>query len=84
MSKVVKCREVGVDCDFEARGETEQEVLQKCAEHAKNDHGMNEIPPELAAKVKSAIHDELRRLEDACGFADIGATVNATGPTPHC
>jgi predicted small metal-binding protein len=58
MSKVVRCREVGVDCDFEARGETEQEVLQKCAEHAKSAHGMDEIPPELAAKVRSSIRDE--------------------------
>jgi len=58
MSKVVRCREVGVDCDFEARGETEQEVLQKCAEHAKSAHGMDEISPELATKVKSSMHDE--------------------------
>jgi predicted small metal-binding protein len=56
--KVVRCREVGVDCDFEARGNTEQEVLQKCAEHAKKDHGMDEIPPDLAAKVKASIKDE--------------------------
>jgi len=53
MSKMVSCREVGVDCDFEARGETEQEVLQKCAEHAKSAHGMDEIPPDLAAKVRA-------------------------------
>lgn len=58
MSKVVRCREVGVDCDFEARGETEQEVLQKCAEHAKSAHGMDEIPPELAAKVRGAIRED--------------------------
>lgn len=58
MSKVVSCREVGVDCDFEARGETEQEILQKCAEHAKSAHGMDEIPPELAAKVRASIRDE--------------------------
>jgi predicted small metal-binding protein len=58
MSKIVSCREVGVDCDFEARGETEQEILQKCAEHAKSAHGMDEIPPDLAAKVRASIHDE--------------------------
>ena len=58
MSKMVSCREVGVDCDFEVRGETEQEVLQKCTEHAKSAHGMDEIPPELAAKVRASIHDE--------------------------
>ena len=35
MAKIVRCREVGVDCDFEARGATEQEVLEKCAEHGR-------------------------------------------------
>ena len=58
MAKVIRCRDVGVDCDFEARGETEQEVLQNCAEHAKADHGMDPIPRELAEKVQAAIHDE--------------------------
>jgi predicted small metal-binding protein len=58
MAKIVRCREIGVDCDFEARGETEQEVLQKCAEHARSDHGMDQIPADLAAKVRASIHDE--------------------------
>ena len=58
MAMVVKCRDVGVDCDFEARGETEREVLRKCAEHARKEHGMDPIPAELASKVKSAIHPE--------------------------
>jgi predicted small metal-binding protein len=58
MSKVLRCREVGMDCDFEARGETEQQIMQRAAEHAKDVHQISEITPELAAKVKSAIHDE--------------------------
>jgi predicted small metal-binding protein len=58
MSKVIRCRDVGVDCDFVARGETDIEVLRKCAEHARSEHGMEKIPPELAAKVKEAIRDE--------------------------
>lgn len=56
--KVVSCREVGVDCDFEARGQTVDEVLRQCADHAKSAHGMQEIPPELASKVRSAIREE--------------------------
>ena len=67
MSKVVSCREVGVDCDFEARGETEQDVLQKCVEHARSAHGMDEIPPELASKVRSSIHDEEPRKQAQAG-----------------
>jgi len=58
MSKVVSCRDVGVDCDFVARGETMDEVLQACATHGKEAHGMDEIPPELAEKVHAAIRDE--------------------------
>lgn len=58
MSKIVCCRDVGVDCDFVARGETEQEILEQCAEHAKSAHGMAEIPPEIAAIVRSAIRTE--------------------------
>ena len=58
MSKIVRCREVGVDCDFEARGETVEDVLRQCAEHARTEHDMKEIPPELAAKVRTAIKEE--------------------------
>jgi predicted small metal-binding protein len=57
-TKVVRCREVGVDCDFEARGQNEDEILRQCADHARSAHGMTEIPAELAAKVRSAIHEE--------------------------
>jgi predicted small metal-binding protein len=58
MAKVVLCREVGVDCDFETRGATEQEVLDKAAEHGRTAHGMQELSPELAAKVRAAIREE--------------------------
>ena len=58
MSKIVSCREVGVDCDFVAKGETEQEVLQQCSQHARKEHGMTELPADLAEKVRGAIRDE--------------------------
>jgi len=58
MAETISCRDVGVDCDFVARGETEQEILQKCSEHARTAHNMNELPPELAEKVRGSIRDE--------------------------
>lgn len=58
MAKFISCRDVGVDCDFVARGESEQEVLQKCAEHGRAAHGMNELSPELVDKVRSGIREE--------------------------
>jgi len=58
MSKVIKCRDVGVDCDFVARGETVQEVMKKCEEHARSKHGMQELSAAMTAKVKAAIREE--------------------------
>jgi predicted small metal-binding protein len=58
MTKTLTCRDVGVDCDFVAQGETEQEVMEKARQHARKDHGYADIPPELEEKVKAAIHDK--------------------------
>jgi predicted small metal-binding protein len=57
MSKVLKCRDVGMDCDFVARGETEEEILKQAAKHAGTAHGMTDMSEEIIAKVRSAIHD---------------------------
>ena len=56
--KTLTCRDVGVDCDFVAQGETEQEVMDKATQHARQDHGFADIPPELEDKVRAAIHDK--------------------------
>ncbi len=47
-----------MDCDFVARAETDEELMGKVAEHAKTEHGMSEIPPDIVAKVKAAIREE--------------------------
>ena len=43
MKKILKCRDVGVDCDFEASGKTEEEVLKKATEHARKDHNIKRV-----------------------------------------
>ena len=58
MARVVSCKDVGVDCDFVMRGETDQDILQQAAEHARTAHNMTEIPPEVAEKLRVAIRDE--------------------------
>jgi predicted small metal-binding protein len=58
MTKVLNCRDVGVDCDFVAQGETAEEVMEKAKQHARKEHGFADIPPELMDKVKAAIHDK--------------------------
>ena len=58
MAKVLRCRDVGFDCDFEIRAETEGEILKKAAEHAQTTHNMKEITEEIVEKVRAAIRDE--------------------------
>jgi predicted small metal-binding protein len=43
MAKILKCKDVGVDCDFVASGKTEEEVLKKAAEHARKDHNIKRV-----------------------------------------
>ncbi len=58
MDKTLRCRDVGMNCDFVARGNNEEEVLTKTAEHAREEHGIQDIPDDLLAKVRAAIKDE--------------------------
>ena len=55
MAKELRCRDVGMNCAFQARGDTEEEVLRQAATHARTAHQITEMPPELAAKVRAAI-----------------------------
>jgi predicted small metal-binding protein len=57
MSKILKCGEVNPGCNFEIRGDSEHDVLRRAADHAKTAHRMENIPPEVLSKVKSAIRD---------------------------
>lgn len=57
MTKVFRCRELVPDCDFEARGESDDAVLQEAAAHAKNAHDMH-VTAELAQQVRAAIREE--------------------------
>ena len=56
--KVLKCRDVGVNCDFEAKGKDEADILRQAAEHAKGCHQGVQMTPQLQAKIKAAIKDE--------------------------
>ncbi len=58
MARTMNCRDAGPDCDFVARGESDEEVMGQVAEHARTAHGMEEVSPELAAKAQAAIRDE--------------------------
>jgi predicted small metal-binding protein len=57
MSKQIACNDVVPGCAFEARAATEEELLRQVTAHAAKEHGVREVTPELAARVKAAIQD---------------------------
>ncbi len=56
--KTMHCDDLMKGCGFVASGATEDEVLQKAAAHAKNEHGIQSISSEMAQKIRSVIRDE--------------------------
>jgi predicted small metal-binding protein len=40
--KTLSCREAGCECDYVAKGETEQDVIRDAARHGIEEHGMTE------------------------------------------
>lgn len=57
MSKVVRCRDLGFDCEGVVRAETEEEAMRQVAEHARTVHGV-EVTPEVAEQVRSVMRGE--------------------------
>jgi len=45
-------------CDYVARAESEDELMQKAAQHAREAHGMQTVPADLVQQIKSKIRDE--------------------------
>jgi predicted small metal-binding protein len=56
--KRIACGDVVPGCTFTATAPTEDELVKKVVAHAAHDHGVTEVTPELAAKVKAAIHNQ--------------------------
>lgn len=55
MAKQIACGDVVPDCPFTAEAATESELIEQVTAHAAREHGLREITPELAARVKAAI-----------------------------
>jgi predicted small metal-binding protein len=53
--KAFACGAVVPACTATFTAETEQEILASVAEHARKDHGMDEVPPEVVAQVRENI-----------------------------
>jgi predicted small metal-binding protein len=53
--KQFKCGDVVLGCEWETRSDDEQELLEEIQTHARDAHGMDEVPPEVADKIREVI-----------------------------
>lgn len=51
------CGTVVDGCEGVVTGETDDDVLAAAAAHAKDVHGMDDVPPDVVAAIKSGITD---------------------------
>ena len=54
---IFRCRDMGVECEFVGRAETEAELVEKALQHGKEAHEL-EPTPELASAVRQVIRRE--------------------------
>ena len=54
-TKCIACDDLVPGCDFTASADTEEALMAQVASHAAHAHGVTEVTPDLAAKVKAAI-----------------------------
>jgi predicted small metal-binding protein len=57
MSKHIACGDLIAGCGFKASAETEDDLVKQVVAHAGAEHGVKEVTPELAARVKAAIEN---------------------------
>jgi predicted small metal-binding protein len=55
--KHFKCGEIVPGCEWTIDGESNEQILEHVAEHARDAHGMDEVPPEVQDRVRGLIVD---------------------------
>jgi predicted small metal-binding protein len=53
--KEFKCGTIVPGCSHVFEGESESEILGQIGDHARDEHGMNEVPPEVVDEIRANI-----------------------------
>jgi predicted small metal-binding protein len=54
--KTLSCRDAGCDCDYIAKGETEEEIIRDAAQHGMKEHGKtHEDMTHMQSNLRAAI-----------------------------
>ena len=53
--KQFKCGDVVLGCEWVTRSEDENELFEEIRSHARDAHGMDEVPPEVVEQIQGVI-----------------------------
>ncbi len=57
LEKLLRCRDLGPDCEFEACAETSEDALRIAVDHARAMHGLKENSEKDRRRARAAIQD---------------------------
>ena len=60
MARVLYCHDLIPGCKFEARGDSDEEILAEFVDHISTAHGMSEISDGILEMVSKAIREDVR------------------------
>ncbi len=49
------CSNIVPECEWRYDAESEEEILESAAAHAREAHGMDEVPPEIVERIRETI-----------------------------
>jgi predicted small metal-binding protein len=55
--KQFRCGDVVPGCEWVTRSDNEHELFERIGAHARDEHGMDEVPPEVVDQIHSVITD---------------------------
>jgi predicted small metal-binding protein len=55
--KEFRCGVLVPGCSAAFEGESDEEILKRIAVHARDEHGMDEVPPEVVDQIRAAISE---------------------------
>jgi predicted small metal-binding protein len=50
-----KCKDIGMNDNFEVKDDNKEELMKMVELHAKNSHNMSDISPEMKEKIEKAV-----------------------------
>ena len=55
MVKEFRCGDLVPGCEAVIRGESDEDILEQVAVHAREEHGMDEVPPEVQDTIRAKL-----------------------------